>query len=192
MSPHLHLLLHAPGLHMDALLKPEALPELIELIQRHRVEEAPPRSPFAAGLGAGFRPVSPEMMRRRMAPGVEPTVLSAEGEAALARFRELPWESLTALLPDKKFATKLLMLTAWLEAHSGQPVFKGEVRTHFARTGEPFPANPGRDTRTLIIDGLILKSSDRQHLSLSEAGWQEAVQCLDSGEGPAEAEPALI
>ena len=177
---------------MDAVLKLEALPEIIALIQRYRVEEGPPRSPFAAGLGAGFRPVSPEMLRRRMVPGVEATVLSAEGEAALARFRALLWESLTGLLPKKKFAIKLLLLTAWLEAHGGQPVFKGDVRTHFARTGEPFPANPGRDTRTLIIDGLILKSSDRQHLSLSEAGWQEAVQCLDSGEGPSGTEPALI
>jgi hypothetical protein len=172
---------------MDALLRPEALPELIALIQRFRVEEAPPRSaaPFAAAVGAGFRPASPEMLRRRMPMGAEPTVLGAEGAAALARFRGMTWGSLVALLPGKKFATKLLLLTAWLEAHGGQPVFKGEVRTHFARTGEPFPANPGRDTRTLIIDGLIDKTSDRQHLSLSEDGWKEAVRWLDADGGEA-------
>ncbi len=187
MSPSLHLMVHAPGLHMDARLRPEALSEVIALIQRFRVEETIHRSPapLAAGLGAGFRPASPDMLRRRMPEGCVPTVLDSEGEAALARFRNLPWESLIALLPGKKFATKLLMLTAWLEAHGGQPVFKGEVRTHFARTGEPFPANPGRDTRTLIIDGLIDKTSDRQHLSLSEAGWKEAVRWLDADGGNA-------
>ena len=117
--------------------------------------------------------------------GAETRELGAEAAAALARFRELSWDALVALLPGKKFATKLLLLTAWLEAHGGQPVFKGEVRTHFARTGEPFPANPGRDTRTLIIDGLIHKTSDRQHLSLSEAGWSEAVRWLDADGGDA-------
>ena len=115
---------------------------------------------------------------------VEVVELSGEGAEAMARFGALPWESLTALLPDKTFATKLLLVTAWLQAQSGQPVFKGEVRTQFSRTGEPFPANPGRDTRTLIIDGLILKSQDRQHLSLSEAGWKEAARALGGREAP--------
>lgn len=115
--------------------------------------------------------------------GEEAVVLSSEGAATMARFGGLAWESLIELLPGKTFATKLLLVTAWLESRTGHPVFKGEVRTHFSRTGEPFPANPGRDTRTLIIDGLLLKSRDRQHLSLSEAGWKEAARALDGGEG---------
>ena len=168
---------------MDAALKLEGLAELLALIQRLRLEEAGmgrPQTSFGVGRGAGFRAATPEMLRRRMPAAMEPVERSVEGEAAVARFRSLPWESLTALMPGKRFGTKLLVLTAWLEAQAGQPVFKGDVRAHFARTGEPFPANPGRDTRSLIIDGLILKSSDRQHLSLSEAGWKEAMRWLDS------------
>jgi len=185
MSPPLHLMVHAPGLRMDALLQPEALSEILALIQRFRVEETPHRSPapFAAGMGAGFRPASPDMLRRRMPEGLVPTVLSPEGEAARSRFSGLTWETVTHLLPDKKFATKVLLLTAWLEAQCGQPVFKGEVRTHFARTGEPFPANPGRDIRTLIIGGLMEKSPDRQHLTLSDTGWREAARWLGESEG---------
>ncbi|MFN0128338.1 MAG: hypothetical protein ACKV19_16820 [Verrucomicrobiales bacterium] len=183
-SPPLQLLVHAPGLHMDALLRPEALSEVLALIQKFRVEEASRRLPsqFASGVGAGFRPVSADSLRRRMRADVELEPLSPGGAAAMARFRLLAWESLTALLLGRTFATKLLLVTAWLEAHTGHPVFKGDVRSHFSRTGEPFPANPGRDTRTLIIDGFILKSQDRQHLTLSEAGWKEASQYLD-GEG---------
>lgn len=109
----------------------------------------------------------------------------------MARFRSMAWESLTALLPGRTFATKLLLVTAWLEAHTGHPVFKGDVRSHFSRTGEPFPANPGRDTRTLIIDGFILKSQDRQHLTLSEAGWKEALRCVDGEGGGGDAAPVM-
>jgi len=178
-----HVLVHAPGLHVDAVLRPEALGEVMALIQRFRVEDGPRRMPaaLAAGVGAGFRPMGMEGVRRRMGMEGDVVELSPEGAAAMARFGSLAWESLIALLPEKTFATKLLLVTAWLQARTGHPVFKGEVRTHFSRTGEPFPANPGRDTRTLIIDGLILKSQDRQHLSLSEAGWKEAARSLDGG-----------
>jgi len=135
------------------------------------------------GAAVGFRPVAPEQLHRRMPPGGEPISLTADGEVAMARFRELPWESLVALLPGRTFPLKILLLTAWLEAQRGQSVFKGEVRSHFARTGEPFPANPGRDIRSLVLDGFVAKSSDRQHLALTEAGWREAVRWLDQDGG---------
>jgi len=192
MSPSIHLHLAAPGLHLNAFLRAEALPEVVALVQRFRTEEVPNRpSAVVGGPGAGFRPAMPDRMRLRTGgPGSEPLILSPEGEAVRSRFSALSWETLTHFLSEKTFSAKLLLLTAWLEAHRGRPVFKGEVREHYARTGEPFPANPGRDTRKLIIDGLIEKSSDRQHLSLSEAGWQEAARWLsESDDEPGAAVP---
>jgi hypothetical protein len=183
MSPNIHLHLDAPGLHLNAFLRAEALPEVVALVQRFRTEEMPNRpSAVAGGPGAGFRPAMPDRMRRRMGPGSDRLVLSPAGEATRSRFSSLPWETLTQLLPDKPFTSKLLLLTAWLEAQHRRSVFKGEVREYYARTGEPFPTNPGRDTRKLIIDGLVQKSPDRQHLSLSEAGWQEAARWLSGSD----------
>jgi hypothetical protein len=174
-------MVHAPGLQLDAMLRPEGLGELMGLIQRFRVEDGLRRMPV--GVGGGFGPMGLAGVGRRMVGEGEVMELSAEGATAMERFGSLAWEALVARLPEKTFAMKLLLVTAWLQAQTGHPVFKGEVRTHFSRTGEPFPANPGRDTRTLILDGLLLKSRDRQHLSLSEAGWKEAARALEGGEG---------
>jgi hypothetical protein len=184
-SPVFHVMVHAPGLQLDAMLRAEGLGELMSLIQQFRVEDGPRRMPgaLAVGVGGGFRPMGLEGVGRRMGGEGEAMELSPEGAAAMARIGSLDWEALVARLPEKTFAMKLLLVTAWLQAQTGHPVFKGEVRTYFSRTGEPFPANPGRDTRTLIIDGLLLKSQDRQHLSLSEAGWKEAARALERGEG---------
>jgi hypothetical protein len=183
MFDSIHILLRAPGLHMNAAIRLEGLSELLALVQRYRVEEVTPGE-RVSGLGVGgFRLSGLGRLRRRTISDGEPVVLSEEGVAIRSRFQAVAWEGMKSLLPGKTFGMKLLLVAAWLEAQRGQPVFKGEVRVHFARTGEPFPANPGRDTRALIDEGLILKTSDRQHLSVSDAGWREVGRWLDAGDG---------
>jgi hypothetical protein len=193
MSPSIHLSLRAPGVQIQAFLNPECLGDLIALVQKHRTAEAVhgDLSPGPRDIGRGM--LSGARLHRDRSHDFAATApLSDAAVLVKRRLGAISQSDLPNHLARITFGDKLLILIGWLEVRSPLPVKKGALRDLFARLGEPAPANPGRDIKNLLIDGLLLRSSDREGFQLTDQGWQRVGGLLPPPrDGEAGATPVL-
>jgi hypothetical protein len=171
MSDSIRLSLRAPGVQLQAFLKPDCLGELVALVQKHRTDEPVP-SDLPLGGRLGGRGMLHREQRLRQHELAAPAPLSDAAETVKSRLAELPQAKLPDHLTRITFGDKMLILIGWLEVRSPLPVRKGALREMFARLGETAPANPGRDIKNLLLDGLLLRTHDREGFQLTEQGWQ--------------------
>lgn len=171
MFVRLHL--QSPGFNLQTVLQAEALPALVELVQKYRVTDlaALQRLPRGDAAGPGQR-MNP---RRGMDHPAAPSVTVALNEASTAtrtHLTETAAETLFAPLAAATFPEKLLVATGWLEAHqsaTGAP-HRREVKRLLVRLGHEPPANPGRDFRTAWNEGWVVEAGVRC-LTVTNEGW---------------------
>jgi hypothetical protein len=142
--------LEAPGLVMQAQLDDKALGEAIALIQKHRIEEAPP-------------PVAEQ-------PG--PTANNRDKESSVREIlaKHAPAEVLN-LLKWETYPDKILILGACYEARGGGEGWKSaDMEKVFAEAKETPPANFPRDISKAIKSGDIRTVTPRTY-AISRTGW---------------------
>ena len=149
--------LEAPGLVMQAQLDDKALGETINLIQKHRIEEAPP--PVAE------QPVAAANNRDRESSVRE--ALAKHASAEVLNF--LKWDT----YPDK-----ILTLGACHEARGGGEGWKSaDMEKIFAEAKESPPANFPRDISKAIKSGDIRPVTPRTY-AVSRIGWNKLGEAL--------------
>ena len=169
----LHLSVRSPGIAVDAILAPEALPKLMELIQEHQVSDPSP----------GLELRGPRRARRRHLSGnSKPIELDEEALSVRDRVKAFPDpKAFFQTAQPKNFPEKFLTLAAWHSATSDEDVFKGR---HLIRAlvslGETPPANPPRDVHQAIDQGWIIRRHPESRLlSLTNEGWKRLGAMLD-------------
>ena len=149
--------LEAPGLVMQAQLDDKALGEAITLIQKHRIEEAPPlvaEQPVAAASNHDKESSARGMMAKH-APA---EVLNL-----------LKWDT----YPDK-----ILILGACIEARGGGEGWRSaDMEKIFAEAKEAPPANFPRDISKAIKSGDVRPVTPRTY-AVSRTGWNRLSEAL--------------
>jgi hypothetical protein len=149
--------LEAPGLVMQAQLDDKALSETITLIQKHRIEEAPP-------------PVVEQPMAAANNRDKESSVREALPKHAPAEVLNLlKWDT----YPDK-----ILILGACHEARGGGEGWRSaDMDKLFAEAKEAPPANFPRDISKAIKSGDIRPVTPRTY-AISRTGWNKLADSL--------------
>ena len=167
------LQIQSPGFHMQSLLKPEALPELIALAQRYRVSDVTEIQRHRQSLGGPGK-------RQRPEASEAPTISrSPEAEAFAARFATIEVGALSQMIASLTYPEKFLIALAWLESRPGntQAIHRGITKRTLAKLGHEVPANPARDIKAAIDQGWLEATGDRC-LVTTDAGWQKAAGLL--------------
>lgn len=180
---------------MDAVLRPDVLPSLIELIQKNKVPAAelaeheknlrrpgPPRPPGPPNRLRGN--TEPTRGRGRlddvMAP---PPEWDASTLPAREKVATMNLEEFLGQVAPKTFPEKILALGAWLAARRDQPVIRpGDLKRLLVRLRQEPPANPGRDFRQAKELGWLMPLGHRE-FALTNAGWHQLAGMLAAGEG---------
>jgi hypothetical protein len=149
--------LEASGLVMQAQLTDEALGEVIALIQKHRVEEAPP-------------PETPSGTTSSQLGDREAGVRAwLAGHAPAEVINLLKWEN----YPDK-----ILILGACHEARgAGEGWRSADMGRLFGEAKESPPANFPREIRNAIKAGDIRPVTPRTY-AVSRTGWNKLAEAL--------------
>jgi hypothetical protein len=161
------------GFHLQTLLSPEALPELIALAQKYRVTDITEIQRHRQALGGPVKRHHPESGDARTISR------SPEGETIAARFTALEIEALSPIIATLTYPEKFLIALAWLESRPGntQAVHRGITKRTLAQLGHEVPANPARDIKAAIDQGWLEATGDRC-LVTTDAGWQKAASLL--------------
>ena len=173
--------IQSPGLNLQTLLSDEALPLLLEMVQKHRV--APPPGRFGGG-GPEDKP-----MRRMMrgeggqrgsgggeGPGRQMSVGDREplNDAALAVKERVAGMTLAQIgqrAEGKTFPERVVLLTSFAETRPGAlPVSRLNLRDMFVRLKDRPPANFGREVRGAWDLGWLDWLS-KNEVAVSNAGW---------------------
>lgn len=169
----LRLHIQSPGFNLQTVLQSDALPALIEFVQKHRVTD-----------------VDALQRHRRMAPGARPSPapatkapLSPAPTALRASLTELTAESVFAGLTAATFPEKLLVATGWLEARQAEntPPHHRDIKRLLVRLGNEPPANPGRDFRSAMNEGWLVETGERC-LSVTNEGWAKIALLIQPGD----------
>jgi hypothetical protein len=150
----------ASGIIVQAQLRDEALPEVIGLVQRSRIEDAPL---------APSEPASPVTSSQ-----------PADTEASVREWlkKHSPAEALN-LLRWESYADKILLLAATHEARGGGEGWRSaDMDKLFAGAKERPPANFPRDIRIAIRLGDIRTVTPRTY-AVSRTGWNKLGDALN-------------
>jgi hypothetical protein len=148
--------LEAPGLVMQAQLDDKALGETINLIQKHRIEEAPP---------VAEQPVAAANSRDKESSVRETLAKHAPAEV----LNLLKWDT----YPDK-----ILILGACYEARGGGEGWRSaDMEKIFGEAKEGQPANFPRDISKAIKSGDIRPVTPRTY-AVSRTGWNRLGEAL--------------
>lgn len=162
MKHLINLRFSTAGLDLRAELKPEAMQELLALIEKYRAEDA--------------RPSAPNGQPKAFPPLFE---LDAEALRTKERLGNMRRDELSEVFSTLAAGEeRLLLLIGWLEAGTSPPVTKAQVRDLFISLGKRPPANPGRDMKNMLAGGLLARSADGQEMMLEEAGWRRLAKLI--------------
>lgn len=155
----------APGFAFNAVLKDEALPELIRISQELREEHAEPAPPLA---GAGVTAVVPGIPSvDQMSLDQIRETLKAQGAAEL--LNRVGW---------KNYPEKILLLGAWHEARGGTvPWRSSDMTATFSQAKEKPPANFPRDIYQAIKAGWVHAETPRTY-AVTRTGWNKIAEAL--------------
>ena len=172
--------IHSPGLRIETLLAEAALPELLAMVQKYRVEDDFP--------GMDVRPRRGKRWRRQADD--DEVRADLDGAAEAVREEVKAFSSAKVLFQrvnPQTFPEKFLVLAAHHEAAAtldgSDPVFSGR---HLVRTlvelGEVPPANPARDVQQAMAQGW-LSSTGHRRLCVTNAGWHHLGEMLRGTDG---------
>lgn len=167
MLTRIHI--QSPGFNLQTVLQSDALPALIEFVQKHRVtdiETLQRHRRNGALARSGKAPAT-------LAP------LNPESTAQRTRLAELSAEAVFASLTAATFPEKLLVATGWLEAHQTEatPPHRRDIKRLLVRLGNEPPANPGRDFRSAMNEGWLVENGERC-LNVTNEGWAKISSLL--------------
>lgn len=154
------ILINAGGMNVQAWLKDEALPKLIQLTQDFRDEqqastttEGDTSDKAKGGTAVAEQEVSDK--------------LKAYGAAEL--LNSIKWDS---------YPEKIILLAAWHEAHGGnKPWRSADMDEVFKQAKEKAPANFPRDIRQAIKSGCVHAITPRTY-EITRTGWNKIAQAL--------------
>ena len=164
----IRLQIQSPGFNLQTVLQSNALPALIEFVQKHRVTDMEELQRHRR-LG----PNGPSQRNRPGSPSPQTSApLNAGSTAQRASLTDLTAEALFALLESPTFPEKLLVATGWLEARQadGTPPHRRDIKRLLVRLGNEPPANPGRDFRSAMNEGWLVETGERC-LNVTNEGW---------------------
>ena len=181
-------------MHIDAFLKPEAMPALLKLIDEHQLAELPdgermrgpgpkggnhPRGPRHGG-GGGPREWMDEI------PSL-PFKLSDAARAVRDQISKLNPKDMLQKSQPNTFPEKFVVIVGWLEAKRDRHPIRPEIQAAFARWPLEPSGNPARDFRGAVIQGWIAKNG--REIGLTESGWTKLGEMTGLG-GDDDAVPA--
>ena len=175
MTIKLHI--KSPTMHVDALLKPEAMPGLLKLIEEHQLAELPEdeylRGPHGPPLHRGRRMGGPpEWMEQAPELSAE---LSAFAQETSKKVSSLKPEEILEKTEPTTFPEKFIIVIGWLESHSGRPI-RPEIKATFSRWPIEPSGNPARDFKTTVSSGWVSKSG--REIGLTEEGWKKLAEMM--------------
>ncbi len=177
--------IQSPGLNLQTLLADEALPILLDMVQKHRVAPPPghgggehgPMRRMMRGPGP-HRGHHPEGEAGPGAPHPAPQPLTAESEAVKARVSGLTLAQVGQRAEGKTFPERVVLLTAFAETRPGAlPVSRLNLRDMFVRLKDRPPANFGREVRGAWDLGWLDWLS-KNEVAVSNAGWTRVSELL--------------
>ena len=165
--------IHSPGLQLNAVLRPEALPALIELVQTHRITD----TALLGKGGTGEKEIRPEGRPAGALDSIsiETTapVLSAAAEQIRNKLSGLTTEQILASTQGATFPEKIAALTGLLQARGTvETVRPRDIKAFLVRARQEPPANPGRDFRLAWDQGWLARLQEREFV-LTNSGWEK-------------------
>jgi hypothetical protein len=181
-------------MHIDAFLKPEAMPALLKIIDEHQLAELPegkcmrgpgskggdhPRGPRRGG-GGGPKEWMEEI------PGL-PFKLSDIAHAVRDQISKFTPKEMLEKSQPTTFSEKFVVIVGWLEAKRDRRPIRPEIQATFARWPLEPSGNPARDFRGAVNQGWIAKNG--REIGLTETGWTKLGEMAGLG-GNDDAVPA--
>ncbi len=174
---NLRIQIQSPGFHMNSMLNSEALPELIALVQKHRVTDPEKLAKFArraraaadakSGTGSEKPSTSP-------APELKPRSLKVR-----TRVSKVPVQRVLNATAGLTFPERIVALTGWLQAREEtQTVRPRDIKQLLVGARQDPPANPGRDFRLAWDQGWLVRLQPREFV-LSNDGWGKLAEMLN-------------
>lgn len=163
MNIRIHL--QSPGFQLNAVLDAAVLPQLIELVQAHRVTD-----PALLGKGRHQRGKGP-----LSGVAVEPAapVLTESAKSIRDRLAGLSTEQLLAATQSATFPEKITALAGLLQARDdSQTVRPRDIKALLVRARQEPPANPGRDFKLAWDQGWLARLQQREFV-LTNPGWEK-------------------
>ncbi len=181
---NIRIQIQSPGFHLNSVLEPEALPHLIELVQRHRITDPAKlakmgrrvQNPGPATVTAGATPDSPPT---ESAPTLRPRSLKVR-----TRVSKVPVQRVLNATAGLTFPERIVALVGWLQAKDeGQTVRPRDIKQLLVGARQDPPANPGRDFRLAWDQGWLVRLQPREFV-LSNEGWAKLAEMLNESIPP--------
>lgn len=151
---------------MTAILRDEALPEIIKLTQQYRDEQSVQAS---VAVDAAHRVDAASPSTTDMTEEQTRTKLKASGAGEL--LNRVRWDS---------YPEKILLLAAWVEANAGKNPWRcADMEEAFRQAKEKSPGNFPRDIKNAIKAGWIHAVTPRTY-SVTRTGWSKIGEALAS------------
>ncbi len=163
MNIRIHL--QSPGFQLNAVLDAAVLPQLIELVQAHRVTDP-------ALLGKGRQQCDKGPLS---SVAIEPDapVLTESAKSIRDRLAGLSTEQLLAATQAATFPEKITALTGLLQSRDDtQTVRPRDIKALLVRARQEPPANPGRDFKLAWDQGWLARLRQREFV-LTNPGWEK-------------------
>lgn len=174
---NIRIQIQSPGFHLNSVLESEALPHLIELVQRHRITDpaklakmgrrAQNPGPSTAGAISDSSPTE-------SAPTLRPRSLKVR-----TRVSKVPVQRVLKATAGLTFPERIVALVGWLQAKDeGQTVRPRDIKQLLVGARQDPPANPGRDFRLAWDQGWLVRLQPREFV-LSNEGWVKLAEMLN-------------
>lgn len=163
------LLIHAPGLNLQAAVTDDALAELIAIMQKYRDQDTSAAAPATAQGAAAL--ATPSAANGSPAALANEETLKAQlvNYGAAELLNHIRWDT---------YPEKILLLGAWHEAKGGNTPWKSaDMDSVFRQAKESAPSNFPRDIKVAIKSGWIATHTPRTY-SVTRTGWNRLADSL--------------
>ncbi|MGI8602967.1 MAG: hypothetical protein ACR2OZ_08190 [Verrucomicrobiales bacterium] len=158
------VIIQASGFNLQAIVKDEALTELIRITQEFRDQEA-----AATTAPAAMAANEPAAKSAALASNEESVRAQLAGSGAAELLNHIRWET---------YAEKILLLAAWYEARGENVPWKSaDMDAVFKQAKEGAPSNFPRDIKVAIKSGWIHAHTPRTY-SVTRTGWNKITEAL--------------
>ena len=167
------------------MLDAAALPELIALVQKHRVTDPAQLARIgrrgARKEGGGPGPAAAEAVS---APSLKPRSLKVR-----ERVSKVKVQRVLNATAHRTFPERIVALTGWLQARDHDAIVRPrDIKQLLVDARVDPPANPGRDFRLAWDQGWLVRLQQREFV-LSDQGWIKLAELLNDSLPPKAAQP---
>lgn len=176
---NIRIQIQSPGFHLNSMLNGEALPELIALVQKHRVTD-PEKLAKIARRGRMAKEAKDSQATSSLlvspAPELKPRSIKIR-----TRVSKVPVQRVLNATVGLTFPEHIVALTGWLQAKDeteNKAVRPRDVKQLLVGARQDPPANPGRDFRFAWDQGWLIRLQPREFV-LSNEGWAKLAEMLN-------------